>query len=275
MKKGLIGISNNITLNKSKIELWSKSFKLHSDGEVILLAANANEEDIKTCEELNLKYEKVEIEAKDLGYINNKRFIHTVDYLKNSDIDLFMVTDVFDVLFQNDPFEKMDLENYDFFVSGEGINVKQEPWNFDVVKKVFPDDLESCLNQEIICSGVMGGKRESLIPIFEQMYTMCEESGNLHNIKDQAALIVMIAKNQIPKIKIFNLDDGWAVHCAVAGPTPFFESWGFKNAIKARYGIPKLVNESLFTEADKLYDIVHQFNRVQEWESIFKAKYKI
>lgn len=271
IKKALIGISNNITQNKEKIELWSKSFSLHSDGDIILLAVNANGEDIKICEELNLKYQKIEIEEKDLGYINNKRLLHTANYLKNSDIDLFMVTDVFDVLFQNDPFKKMDLENYDFFVSGEGVNVKQEPWNFDVIKKVFPNDLGSCLDQEIICSGVMGGKKEALISILEQMYNMCEESENLHNIKDQAALIVMIAKNQIPRIKIFNLDDGWAMHCAVAGPTSFFEGWGFKNSIK--YGIPKMELNKIVTSQSKIYDIVHQFNRVPEWHIILKDSY--
>lgn len=275
MKKGLIGISNNIAQNRSKIELWSKSFKLHSDGEVILIAANANEEDINLCKELDIRYEQVEIEEKDLGYINNKRLIHTVNYLKNSDIDVFMVTDVFDVLFQNDPFKKMDLENYDFFVSGEGITVGQEPWNFDVINKVFPDYIQSCLNQEIICSGIMGGTRASLIYILSIMYQMCEGSNNSHNIKDQAALIILIAKNFIERLKIFNLDDGWAMHCAVSGPTPFFENWGFKNAIKEKYGVPKLEGDSVFTEDGKLYDIIHQFNRVPEWHDIFKIKYNI
>ena len=47
MKKGLIGISNNVKSNKDKIRVWSESFKRYvPDGEVILLVANSTEEDI-------------------------------------------------------------------------------------------------------------------------------------------------------------------------------------------------------------------------------------
>ena len=62
MKKALLGLSNNISQHKEKIRLWSESFRQFSDGEVILLAANATEDDIQTCVELNIKYEIVTVE---------------------------------------------------------------------------------------------------------------------------------------------------------------------------------------------------------------------
>jgi len=269
MKKVLLGLSNNVALNKEKIQLWSESFKRHSEGDVVLLAANMNEDDVKACEDLGLTFKEVKVE--ELEHINHKRLEHMVNYLKTSDADVFVVTDVFDVAFQGDPFLKMDVDNFDFFASGEGVEVHQDPWNYDNIAKLFPDHLEKCVRNEIVCSGVVAGKRDALTRVYERMFKLCEASPDGHAIKDQAALIVMIANEEIQKLKLFNLDEGWAMHCAVAGPTQFFTAWGFNKNLK--YGIPMMENGLVRTAAGSPYDIVHQFNRVPEWHKEIKAPY--
>lgn len=273
MKKALIGISNKIKEHKNKIKIWKESFQKFSDGEAILIAANTDEEDIRICEEeLKIKYHKVDVG--DPWYINNKRLYHISEYIKTTDIDLFLATDVFDVLFQGDPFLKFDLENYDLFVSNEGIMLREEPWNTDVINRCFPGQISLCINKEITCSGVIGGKRNELSYLFDRMFKMTEEAENGHNVRDQAALILMMAKNEIERLKVFSVDDAWAMHCQSSGPTQFFESWGLKRNLSSRYGIPKLVGDKIYTEDDKLYDIVHQFNRVPEWNKILTEKYE-
>jgi hypothetical protein len=273
MKKALIGISNKIKLNRKKIRIWKESFEKFSDGEVILIAANADEEDIRICEEeLKIKYHKVEVG--DPWYINNKRLYHISEYIKTSDIELFLATDVFDVLFQNDPFAKFDLNNYDLFVGNEGIMLREEPWNSDVINRCFPGEISCCINNEITCSGIIGGKKNQLSYLFDRMYKMTEECENGHNIRDQAALILMLAKNEIEKIQIFNIDHGWAMHCATSGPTEFFEGWGLRRNLSSRYGVPKLVGNKVYTDDNRLYDIVHQFNRVPEWNKILLNQYE-
>jgi len=273
MKKALIGISNRIKENKNKINIWKKSFEKFSDAEVILVAANMDDEDIRICdEELKIKYHKVDVG--DPWYINNKRLYHISEYMKTTDIDVFLATDVFDVIFQADPFFKFDLINYDLFVSNEGIMISEEPWNSDVINKCFPNEINHCIHNEITCSGAIGGKREQLSYLFDRMYKMTEDAQNGHNIRDQAALILMIAKNEIDKLKIFNINDGWAMHCATSGPTQFFESWGLKNNLSSKYFIPKLINNKIYTGDDKLYDIVHQFNRVPEWHKLLISEYE-
>jgi hypothetical protein len=269
MKKILVGLSNNIASNKDKVRLWSESFKRHSDGDVVLIAANMNDEDKYACDELGVDFKSVEIS--DTFYINHKRIECIREWIKNSDADIILSTDVFDVAFQNDPFKKMDLSNFDFFVGGEGVNVNQEPWNSNNISCLFQDQFQKCADKEVICSGVMAGKKSALLNVYDRMFELCENSPNHHNIKDQAALIVMIANNEIPKIKIFNLDDGWAVHCAVAGPTQFFEGWGFKDSLK--YGIPKMIDGEICTAVGVPFDIVHQFNRTPEWHQQIKEKY--
>ena len=61
MKKVLLGLSDNIALNKEKIRLWSESFKRHSEGDVVLLAANMSEDDVKACEDLGLIFKEVKV----------------------------------------------------------------------------------------------------------------------------------------------------------------------------------------------------------------------
>lgn len=272
MKKILTGLSNNVTKNKQKIKTWSESFRKYSDGEVVLIIANANDEDIKTCEELNIAYYEVTVE--DTWYINHKRLEHTRDFIKQSDGDLFLITDVFDVVFQADPFVKLDLENYDVFISREGILVSEEPWNADVLSKVFPNERAICSNTEIVCSGIMAGKKEQMISLYDSLFTMCENGTDDHNIKDQAALIVMVTKGEIDRLKIFNLDEAWAMHCAASGPTEFFNSWGLKKHIEERYGIPVMVDGVVYTKTGIIYDMVHQFNRIPEWNDILVKKYE-
>ena len=270
MKKALLGLCNNVVGNLDKIKIWSKSFKRHSNGDVVLLCANANESELQLCKELGII--PVQVEVKDTWYINNERLKHTAEFLKTSDFDAFVVTDVFDVIFQGDPFSKLELARYDLFVSGEGVKVNQEPWNADNISKIFPQHRIECGEQEVINSGIIAGKRKQLIELFERMYKLCEVGLNTHNVKDQAALIVLVARREIRDLKIFNLDDGWAMHCAVAGPTQFFEGWGFKNNIK--YGIPSLENNFVVDKIHTKYDMVHQYNRVPIWKECLEKSYR-
>jgi hypothetical protein len=271
MKKSLLGVANNLRSNLQKVTLWSKSFKQVTDGEVILLLANGTEDDLLVCKELGITSHLVTIE--DEWFFNHKRLEHTLEFLKETDIDLFMITDVFDVVFQGDPFELMDLDNYDVFAGGEGVDINQEPWNMDNIGKIFPQYRDGCVGKEIVNSGVIGGKRESLISVYERMFTLCEEGSNDHNIKDQAAFNVMISRSEVPRFKLFNLDEGWVQHSAVSGPTEFFDKWGFRNNLK--YGIPQMIDNTVCTSTGVPFRIAHQFNRVPDWHHKINSKYEI
>jgi len=264
MKKTLVGLCNNVAYHEEKISLWTRSFRKHSDGDVFLVMANASDDDKFACDRIGINFESCSIE--DTYYINHKRLEHISSWLKRSDSDVILSTDVFDVFFQGDPFQKLDLDKYDLFVSGEGVKVSHCPWNHTNINELFPNHISSCASNEIINSGVICGKRLGMINLYEKMIDLCENvSTNNHNIKDQAALIVLVSNNQIPKLKIFNLEDAWAVHCAVAGPTQFFTSWGFKDKILERYGIPFVSDNTVLSSSGNRYDIVHQFNRIPEW----------
>jgi hypothetical protein len=275
MKKVLTGFSNNITQHKKKIKWWVESFRKYSDAEIVLIAANTTAEDVGVLNELGIKY--ITVEEKDTWRINHQRLIHTRKFIESYDADLFLVTDVFDVIFHSDPFEMLDIEKSDVWFSREGILVKEEPWNADVLKKTFPNEVSSCMNIEIVCSGIIAGKKNSLIKLYDKMYDMCENSDDGHNIKDQAALIILVRDNWIENLKIFDLDDGWAVHCATSGPTEFFTSWGMRgNILRKGYGIPELHDDGFVynSKNNNKYCMVHQFNRIESWKEILTKEYE-
>jgi hypothetical protein len=263
MNKALLGLCDNISQNISKIQLWYYSFKKHSTADVVLLAANASDEEKELL--LSIGIVPIKITVDDTLHINHKRLDHTKKYIETSKYEILIITDVFDVYFQSDPFAKLDINKYDIFVSGEGVRVNQEPWNSDNISKLFPDKIDICLDKEIINSGIIAGRKKQLVQLYNKMYDLCENSTDGHNIKDQAALNVLVASNEIDNLKIFNLDDAWAMHCAVAGPTQFFHAWGFDRNIT--YKIPQMINSIVYSE-NKIIDIVHQFNRIPEWNNI-------
>lgn len=273
MSKNLIGVCNNIAQNISKIKVWAHSFKRHCvGGNVTLLCADSSTAELASCTELGIN--AVQVHVKNHGAVNHERLSCLKEYLKRtSSHGWFMSTDVFDVVFQKDPFTKCDFEKYNLYASEEGVNVNEEPWNFRNIEQLFPADLNLCLNHPVVNSGVLAGERQSLIDLYEQLYELCENSTNTDSIRDQAGLHVMLAKKQIDKIKIFKFSEAWAVHCAVAGPTPFFEAWGFKNKfIASQTPIPYMENGIVKVNGETAC-IVHQFNRCPEWNEVLTRDY--
>jgi hypothetical protein len=269
MQKVLIGLSNNVAANADKIRLWANSFRAHTDGDVGLLAANTTADDLAVCKTFGIDFIPVDVPRAD--QIWHKRFEPLVSYLKTASADVVICTDVFDVAFQGDPFLKMQLDEFDFFVGSEGLLIQDDSWNINNIGGLFPEQLNKCLPLEIICCGVLGGKKDAVISVCERMLALAESGADAQSMRDQAALNVMIANNEIPKLRRFNLDDGWVVHCHVSGPTSFFVSHGYSDNLK--YKAPEMRDGVICTAAGQPYDIVHQFNRIPAWHEILQARY--
>ena len=268
MKKLLTGVSDNIVKNIDKIMLWKTSFESVVDnGDVVLIAFNPTDADKLTLHTNEIKFHAVSEDSTET--VNNSRIGHVIHFLDNnaSAYDQVMYTDVFDVVFVNDPFQKMDFKKYDVFIAGEGVAQNQEPWNSDVMNKCFPDYYERMSTQEVFCSGVIGGTPKGIANMLLEMVGRMLMSKKGHDIEDQAAMNIVAFENNpfLFKMKKFNLTDNWCIHLATGGPTQFFEQWNFKGAIKDRYGItPDWTN----------YDIVHQFNRIPEIHETIAKRYE-
>ena len=256
MKKLLTGVCNNIEQNLEAIKLWKNSFESVVDNsEVVLIAYNPTDREIEILKNNKIKFRGIKEKGDET--VNNLRLLHAGEFLKENKDNYSEViySDVFDVAFLKDPFTKMDFNKYDIFVGGEGMLHREEPWNSDVMNKCFPNYFSLTRDQEVFCSGVIGGKPLALANWFREMDKICLDSLKGHDIEDQAAMNIVIYNYKDTKLKTFKITDNWCLHMAIGGPTDLFEAWGFKRILKNRFGI---------TPNWKDYDIVHQFNRIPE-----------
>lgn len=258
MRKLLLGTANNIPENISKVKLWHNSFKKVCDGDVMLIVPGLTNED----KELLGDIPHTRVKPPEGTTVNNDRLVNQEHYLKLhlNDYDVVLVTDVFDVVFLKNPFINFELDRYDLYYAGEGVVHREEPWNNDVLIKSFPEEVSYLQDKEIICSGVIAGKPLYVANLLGLMWMKCVLSDG-HDIRDQAALNILHYKKENPffsreRTKLYNINDNWCLHCAIGGPTQFFEEWGFKSILTKRYKVPEY----------KDYAIVHQFNRIPTWE---------
>jgi hypothetical protein len=273
MKQCLLGVCNVIGPHIDKIKVWAKSFIKHTDvPNVFLIAVNATDDEIRQVKDIGII--PIPVTMNTTVGINHTRLKPAYQLLELIDCEQIVYTDVFDVVFQGNPFLKLDFNNNNLFVGEEGLLIRDEPWNGNNIMHFFPNEIEKCVNNKILCSGVMAGKREFFKDFLRKIYDLSERGlDNPDNIRDQAALHVLVANNLIDNLKTVPLTDYWTVHCAVAGPTPFFESWGFKNHfIKDNLPIPYIEN-GVVKGNGQVFDIVHQFNRIPEWYNILTQPY--
>lgn len=258
MRKLLLGTANNITENINKVKLWYNSFKKVCDGDVMLVVPGLTEEDKNLLGDIP----HTKVKPPNETTVNNDRLIHQEQYLQLhlNEYDVVLVTDVFDVVFLKNPFINFELDRYDLYFAAEGVLHREEPWNNDVLIKSFPEEVSYLQDKEIICSGVIAGKPLYVANLLGLMWMKCVLSDG-HDIRDQAALNILHYKKENPffsreRTKLYNINDNWCLHCAIGGPTQFFEEWGFKSILTERYKVPEY----------KDYAIVHQFNRIPTWE---------
>jgi hypothetical protein len=141
----------------------------------------------------------------------------------------------------------------------------------DVLQKSYPHKINDLRDLFISCSGVIGGKKDKIVELLQMMDKMTIGKGG-HDIRDQAALNIIIQEQKL-NITTLNPSDGWVLHCAVGGPTQFYKDWGFQYHMKKRFGEAKMIDNIVTTQDDNIYDIVHQFNRIEEWNKELTTRY--
>tara|TARA_R110000822_G_scaffold61319_2_gene151803 strand:- start:452 stop:1285 length:834 start_codon:yes stop_codon:yes gene_type:complete len=276
MKVGLLGCVNNVSQHIDKIKVWSKSFGEVSKGSINLVLVNPQPHEISLLKDMGIT--TFPYYTKGTETINNMRLQFQWQTLDELDLDYVLVTDVFDVMFQDNPFIK--IWGNDIIVGTEGITHNEEPWNMSVLQQSYPDKVEKLRHELIVCSGVIGGRKDKIIKLLKDMDKLTMGKGG-HDIRDQAALNIILYQplsfksweNKSYNIKVLSPKDGWVLHCAVGGPTQFYEAWGFKNKMKERFGEARNEGGIIVNGDWQIFDIVHQFNRIEEWNKELTTRY--
>lgn len=217
-----------------------------------------------------------------------ERFFHVWNYLRNLDgpVGNVIVTDVKDVIFQYDPSTFFDPIGTGIVVSGEGLKYRDEPWSRENLANSFGNLTKPHFyDNEIICAGVIGGEFNLMKDLMLQIYAICQLSPYKNSTvpggggPDQAALNVLLNQLVWFNNTLFtNADDNFCLHAGTTQAAMYAGSGqighDFVNGRFDPSSVTWMAKEPLFengelkTSEGVPYKIVHQYNRIPEWNSI-------
>jgi hypothetical protein len=281
MRNKLI-LSNAKGYKLDDVKNWILSAKAHqTDYDIALLLADDNREIIDFCEFNNvfvLPYWNVEHQTgQDYFYGRCKLVSKACRGLEG--VDYVLLTDVRDVIFQEDPFPKLiaKLGDKDAVLSSENIVIAAEPWNQNVLFQLFGGEAcDRIRDHDVINSGIIFGRPQFLADLNLLMYdiTHCLTG---EKIRDQAALqyLYYSIKYINDRCIVSDGNDFIATHLAVAGPTQYWEQWNFKSSLKSGHVIMDKEKVLCHHPDGQVYSIIHQYNRCAEWNQLICDKYSL
>ncbi len=280
MKNLLIGVFSNYTWDI--IEPWVISAKRNiKNCDVVLVALNS---DFDTLEKITDNEASVIIcnsdEERKIVYHQSNfaphvdRFIHLYNYLSevHEKYKYVMTTDVRDIVFQHDPFEWMDenLGDKKLLCTSEAIQYFNEPWGDENLKQTYGQYVYNrfCEN-EIFNVGILAGYSEYIKDLCLNLFI--NSINRPIPIVDQAVFNVTVnTKPYSDVFKFCQLKDGFAVN---AGTT--------NDPSKLHQFKPRLLEDGavmrdgmVYNSEGKEFVVVHQYDRVPEWNSVILNKYR-
>lgn len=239
----------------------------------------------------NSKIEGYDYFYKERGTFNIcvERFFHAWRFLskENDLVDLVVMTDVKDVVFQENPIkdlmERMQTAGspIPFLVTTENIQYMNEPWGMNNMRSAYGDHIYEYMQEnEIFNCGVLAGYGQTFIDMMLAIYLTSKAapsdfiSGG--GGPDQAALNILLSlenyRNQTKFTRTFAAQAG-----TTNDPTKMDF---FKENMVSELQVPYFQTNKTFmrksgvtTPQGDRYPIVHQYDRVPEWNTYFKNLY--
>ena len=225
-----------------------------------------------------------------------QRFIEYKSVLQSeyaSDVDLVIATDIRDVVFQKDPgvWLKKNIQDYSLVATSEGITYRHEDWNGDSLESQFGKNMFLKLaDKETICSGIIAGKKEMVIKVFESIYDLAFFAKDSHAFVDQLFYAVAIYEIFIEKTKIIPATEDWCANLGTIKAIPENSPlWSTKSRSEynsyertrsnktytemLKCSIPQMKDDIVYADNGKPFAIVHQYDRFQPWKEILLKKF--
>jgi len=172
--------------------------------------------------------------------IHNIRFFHIWSYLKTSNHDRVIITDVRDVYFNENPFNELNTEK--ITATSEVIKYNDEQWNKEhVYINLSLIGLELLSDKQVYNVGVWGGPHKLVMDMCADIYLL--SVGKL-KVADQTSFNYLIQTKYKEQTIFTSLDDKFAVHLHVINAG--------------------LVDFDLDTVSQ--YKIVHQYDRIKNFK---------
>lgn len=252
--------------DESKLRTWLNSSNILSFDRRVLLTLNCNLEKISDVEIINYSYSTWS-ENNILRHKCYLDFLNTVN-----DNDVILITDVYDVYFQNDAYQwwYKNIGNYELVVTSEGLKFKDEDWNLKSIENNFQEYVDKLINREIINGGILMGYKRTLYELSYFIYSI-GRGRNYHNDygKDQPTLNICLNSEIFTKKTLITTpNDCFGINCASCEPS--FNGKKYKSYYL--YNQPNLKEDSICNYKGDMYCIVHQYNRIPELEDLIMKR---
>ena len=203
------------------------------------------------------------------GTVFNQRFYDFWEVMHPlvDELRYAVVTDIRDVYFQTNPMDwlKANLKK-SLYACSEGMLYKDESWGRDNVTKGYPLLADRVMNKTIYNVGVLAGEAKAVADMCLAIGMTARSSS--FAVADQSGYNILLDMVPYQKAVQFGLsNDGFALQAGTfADPTKIE---GFRpNLLEAE---PMFDEEGAKTADGKLYPIVHQYDRVPEWNKALRA----
>lgn len=197
------------------------------------------------------------------GHPHMKRLIDMWWILQNDSREwrYVITTDVRDIVWQVNPSTWLESNLVkEILVASECIKNEDEPWAYKNIHEGFGPIFWEWIKPNTIGNvGVMAGKWESMKNLL-MLNWMVSQSGDTQHFTDQSALNLII-NNSLLKDKI-QLDSNFALQVDSLKSDKRFE--------KTEVGI----SGDIIMNGDSPYVLVHQYDRIQQLNTIITNKYK-
>ena len=206
--------------------------------------------------------------------IHNLRFFHIWQLLSQFEkdgkkYDRVITTDVRDVIFQGNPTDWLDAyQEKPIIAPSESVMYEDEGWNMkNFISGLGGVSWEYLGKDLLVCNvGTIAGTYEEFKELCFMIYTM--SVGNW--VADQSMFNILINTSYKDKTQVVTPDDYWA--CQTGTLVESYDK--LKNVLldKPPYmGMDGLVRNS----KDDVFCLVHQYERIPEWNKIVEKKYPL
>jgi protein YibB len=296
MKVGIIASAYGY--KPDQVKPWVESLKkTQFDGKVFVLVYNPEDQELLNYFKDNGIFTFVAQVSTDTN-MATQRFIDYAKLLQTEytkDLDAVITTDIRDLIFQKDPsvWLKNNIQDYDLIASGEGITFRHEDWNGENLQHHFNEQrFINLADKETLCSGVIAGKKDMMIKLFETIYDISFFSADPSAFVDQIFYNIAIYEIFREKTKIVSGDLDWAANLgtlkAIPANSPYWstsprsQQYSFeRNRTNKTFEevmlckVPEMKDDGLiYAENGKPYAIVHQYDRHAPWKERILGKEK-
>lgn len=288
----IIGASDRY--NWDVIKYWINSInKTGFDGKKILIAFNMDKDTVKKVTDAGFfvvglnKDTEGNLTHKSPIPVHVERFFHIWDVLTKLQYErkyrYVITTDVKDVVFQHDPFKRMEELFWDnqthsgaslhkLIASSESMKYRDEPWgNQNLLECFGPFFHEHYKDQEINNVGVLGGTVEHIRSLCLNIFQM--SLNRPIPIVDQAVYNFLLWQKPWADITYFsNVQDGWAVQAGTTNDPSKIDQ--FKPHLLDK-DLPQMdiFGNVVFSDSTYEYAIVHQWDRVPTWRNKIEERF--